>query len=256
MRRLLPPLLVALFLVPVLVGAGAPVASVITAEVQAQSNAHKQQCFVGDSTTAGVGTTGSPWPQMLQMERQFLRYGAFPAGVGGLRCDQIETQVFNLYVVTPAGKTRGCTHVFICCGVNDFMQSFTSAQVYGTGDTNDTDRGPWLRMVRKAQLAGMGVTACTVAPWKGHAQWSAGKQTQQDAFNALVRTTSGIYVADFYAYMGDPADAQALRSATAPTYEGTPPDKLHWGGAGNKRAQQAANESDGGVPGPADGGVL
>lgn len=206
-------------------------------------------CFLGDSITLGVQSPSTPWPQLLGTRRANQRFSVVNLGAGGMRCDELESggtaTCTGCRSFLESVVRRGCTRLFLFCGVNDFMQSKTAAQVYGTGDTNDSDRGPWLRMVRAAQAAGIPVTGATVAPWKGHGQWTTAKQAQQDAFNASVRATSGITVVDFYVSHGDPSDAQALRAVTAPSYAGTPADFLHWGTAGNVAAADKVDATAG-----------
>lgn len=210
---------------------------------------HQLVCFIGDSITQGVQSPSSPWPQILGTRRQGQKFSVINLGKGGMRCDELETggtatcpdcRPFLESIIN-----RGCTRVVIACGVNDVMQGRTLAQIYGTGDTSDADRGPLLRMIRRAQAAFIAVTVTTVAPWKGHGQWTTAKQAVQDALNAAIRTTSGITFVDFYASHGDPTDAQVLRAVTAPSYAGTPADFLHWGTAGNVAAADRVDATPG-----------
>lgn len=219
---------------------GIALACLLAAPAMAQT--HQLVCFVGDSITAGFASPSTPWPQLLATRRIGTKFSVINMGVPGARCDQLES---GLQPVCPGCRpfaeviaNRGCTRIFLFCGVNDVMQGLTFAQIYGTGDTVGT-RGPWLRMVRAAQAAGIPVTVATIAPWKGASLWTSGKQTVQDAVNAAIRTTSGVTLVDLYVAMGEPTDTQALRSATAPSYQGSPADSLHWGVAGNTAAANA-----------------
>lgn len=215
-----------------------------------------QVACVGDSITIGFfsSATMNPWCQLSSIRRVGTNFGTANVGVGGMRCDQLETGNSGAFTAFARLTSQGYTRVVIMCGANDLLQSRTADQIYGTGDTVGT-RGPWLRMVRAAQAAGLAVTVMTVTPLGGASGYTAGPQAEHTTLNSRIRATSGVVVVDAYRALAQTtAIATALatdpgaNASIAGAYTGTPSDGIHPGVAGQSRLADAIDATAGALP--------
>lgn len=195
--------------------------------------------FLGDSTVQGLPFTAGrlAWPQRLQLNRQQQRFAAVNMGVGGLRCDQVETDVFNRDVLV-SGKGRGQTRVVLQCGLNDLLQNRTADQIWGAEGTagapgtpgSSTTPGPMLRMVNALVAAGIPVTVLTATPLGGSYNYPSGVQTEHMSLNARIRAKAGglVTVVDVYRALGQ-TGAIATALATNPGDGVTMPAPFNYG---------------------------
>jgi len=164
--------------------------------------------FTGDSLTAGAGGVTS-WPTKLVAAD--LPVG-FTSANWAVTSKTTAAMVYQWDENTPDYPDV----VFILGGVNDMDQSLTAAVAFANLENIYT----------LAHAAGSTVVALTTSPWGGYVSWSAGKQTQTEALNALVMaSTIPDYTIDLYALMGD-SDPKLLN----PTYNFG--DGLHYSEAG------------------------
>ncbi len=164
--------------------------------------------FSGDSLTSGTGGVTS-WPTKLVAAK--LPVG-FTSDNWAVTTKTTAAMVYQWDENTPNYPKI----VFILGGVNDMDQSLTAAVAFANLENIYT----------LAKASGSIVVALTTTPWGGYVSWSAGKQTQTEALNALVMaSTIPDYKIDLYALMGD-ADPKLLN----PTYDFG--DGLHYTEAG------------------------
>lgn len=214
----------------------------VSSMAAAQVPAAEVVCVVGDSQSKGVAGAAPLWWQYLRVDRPGERFSVAGFGIGGYRCDQLETASFNAQVLSATGTSYGCTRLFIQCGVNDLMQSFTSTQVCGTTESP----GPVRRMATAALAAGIPVVVVNVAPWGANAQWSAAKQTQTEAFNTCVASIPGVTVVDAYTALGQSGSPTLLNTAWDDVSGGA--DGLHWDTEGARALATAVNDTSGALP--------
>lgn len=230
----------------------------------AGAQVHALVCVLGDSTTLGLPWTAGrvAWPQRLQQARQFQRFALINNGVGGLRCDEIETQTLPAFVAS--AKSRGCTRVVVQCGLNDLLQNRTAAQIYGTGSAP----GPYLRIVNAVTGAGIPATVLTASPLGGSYNYPSGVQAEHMDLNARIRAKSGmanpslVTVVDVYRALGQTgpiATALATDPGNGVTMPGTYNfgDGLHYTSGngvvidattGDGRVAEALNATPGALP--------
>lgn len=201
-----------------------PVAELLAPSAQAQT--YQLVCVVGDSESKGVAGASPMYWEYLNADRPSQKFTATGhISIGGRRCDQLLTEVFQVYVVSAAGKSYGCTKVIIQCGVNDAMQSYTADQVCNNANS------PVKTMVTAARTAGIPVILIGVGPWGAHNQWTAAKQTQTLGINTcmqgLATTTSpAVTYVDAYTILGQPGTPTNLNT-NWDDIAGAP-DGLHW----------------------------
>lgn len=123
--------------------------------------------MVGDSITAGFSSSGSGPPVRLG--------AALPAyvadfGVPGASAADCLTN----YRAWVAG--HGYTSLVLLCGVNSLAAGQTAATVMATLTT----------IMDEARAAGLRVTPMGITPWKNSGSWTAGRQTETTALNALL----------------------------------------------------------------------
>lgn len=122
-------------------------------------------------------------------------------------------------------KGRGYSTVVLIGGINNIMTlSHTGAATFTT----------WQAVADEILADGLELVASTAFPFEGSGGWSAGKQTELDAFNAAILAWCATNAAnpklgcfDGYTALEDPGNADAL----LPAYEYT--DHLHLSAAGN-----------------------
>lgn len=217
---------------------------------------------IGDSITQGVPSPNTPWCQLLQADKAGQKVAVINLGIGGTRCDQIESGANTVCPTCPSFAQRitgrGYTRVVLLCGANDLNQGFTADQIFGTGDTVGT-RGPLLRMVRAAEALGIPVTVMTVTPLGSNAWYTGSVPARHMDLNARIRTLASSTVTVVEAYNILATGSGTTVAAAIATYPGdnltmnaswqaTPPDNLHVGAAGNRRLADGINATVGAFP--------
>lgn len=217
---------------------------------------------IGDSITQGVPSPNTPWCQLLQADKAGQKVAVINLGIGGTRCDQIESGANGVCPTCPSFAQRitgrGYTRVFLMCGANDLNQGLTADQIFGTGDTVGT-RGPLLRMVRAAEALGIPVTVMTVTPLGGNAWYTGSVPARHMDLNARIRTLASatVTVVEAYNILATPSTTPvATAISTYPgdnltmnaSWQATPPDNLHVGSAGNRRLADGINATTGAFP--------
>ncbi len=154
--------------------------------------------MLGDSITLGQGgvTTRIPPYVSALMQRPVYNHG-----VGSDTAAQCATR----WASNISGK--GYSSLVVECGVNSLGAGLSAAAIYATLS------GIW----DAARAQGMTVRPMTICPWKNAAGWTAGRQTETEALNTMIRdygTTNSLAVIDCYAGLGgeggDPAVLLAI----------------------------------------------
>lgn len=174
-------------------------------------------CTIGDSLVAGGPILGAnpSWTQLLQTARVGQRFAVVNIGVGGYTVSQIKSVWEAEY------KGRGCTHVTILVGTNNFSAGASAVSV-------ESDLNSLIASVEEdtsGDPAGINVTVCTVPPRGGSASWDGTKETQRLAFRTSLLARSDIVVVDLesMAGTGSPVEmAAAYRTSDFLHFSGTP----------------------------------
>jgi lysophospholipase L1-like esterase len=129
--------------------------------------------------------------------------------------------------------TQGYSTLIFLGGVNDLRAGATAAATYATA----------VQILAAARARGMTVVVVSVTPWGNWFEWTAGKQTETLAYNALLSawaTTNGQTYVDAYTALsaggGTPEDLAAIYDSG---------DGLHPNAAGSVLL---ANTVGGGIP--------
>lgn len=151
--------------------------------------------WLGDSIIAGTGSTPSTPPQQLKAVTD--PGSVFNLATGGYTTTQCATRYASAAVAGGGHRT-----LIWSCGVNDMATGISGAAAWANAQA----------VVAAARAAGLRVIVTSIMPWKNSAGWTAGKQTETDAYNSAASAWAGangaIFV-DLYAAMGggggDPA---------------------------------------------------
>jgi lysophospholipase L1-like esterase len=153
--------------------------------------------FVGDSLTAGFGIAG--WPASLQS------YAPDVLMVNVAASGRTASQILAQW--TANGSQYGnLTKVFVLGGINDIMAGTAGATAFASLED----------IYQAAGVAGVQVIALATTPFGDNVNWTAPRQTELEALNALVlASTDADITIDLYTLMQDPADLDALLPAYA-----------------------------------------
>jgi lysophospholipase L1-like esterase len=165
------------------------------------------------TTIACLGDSLSAlYPTNLQ-DQLGVRYVVTNAGVGGNTAAQMLARWRSDL------RGRGHQKLVLLGGINDLVGDATAAATFATLNT----------IVNEARLDGSSVIWMTVTPFKGSVLWTAGRQTQADALNTMIRAQTGARVLDLNAAMRDAVDPQILDAQWEHT------DHLHFNNLGVDR---------------------
>lgn len=192
--------------------------ALVLAEPPADSDrVHLVECL-GDSLTAGfaVGAANSvAWPQQLRgrVPRNYVPVNFAKAG------SLLATVKWEQW--TRQAKADKASYVVLFAGINDLAADTTGAALWSQMEA----------FAAEVQATGSTVVICTMAPWKASGSWSAGRQTQTEAYNASIRSWANgtsRRLCELYNNMGagDPA-------VLAAAYDGG--DGIHFSIAGHAK---------------------
>ena len=184
----------------------------------------KRILCLGDSITYGWGTFSvqRAYPERLQdalLARDGAGWNVYNRGVSGEGTTGVlgrwNNGTFSGGVQeegplrTLAPSIEGGWHtVVLLIGVNDVSSGAPALSIVTNITTLATD----------ALSLGARVAVCSIAPWKGHPLWTAGKQLVQDDVRTQLQTWAAAdpsqrAFVDVYTALGDPGDPNALLPA-------------------------------------------
>jgi lysophospholipase L1-like esterase len=159
---------------------------------------------LGDSILAGSAVTRIPATVLANRLGPLWRATNF--AVGGARVATGSPQVSSQWSSTTAGaKRRGYNFIVLLAGINDIDNDYGAAATYAD-----------LAAIYDDVLADYGnrLICCTVTPWKGNSQYSAGREVERLALNesirAYVAAHSNAYLVELAGIAADPADPEAM----------------------------------------------
>lgn len=127
-----------------------------------------QSVWIGDSIPGGTGSL--PLDPVLQL-RGLTGKWVTNAGVGGNTTAQCAARYTSTY-------QTGYPRIIWLCGVNSMIAGVTGAQA-----ATDTQA-----VLADARSRGYKVIVVGITPWKGYVSWTAGRQTETDAYNSAMST--------------------------------------------------------------------
>ena len=161
--------------------------------------------WLGDSITAGNVSSPTRPPYSLQLElSQRVNSTSRIVMNGGFGGDNAAAMLvrWNAYFAT-----QGYSTLIFLGGVNDLRTGTSAATIYAT----------IIQILDAARVRGMSVVVVSVTPWGNWAEWTAGRQTETLALNALLSawaTTNGQTYVDAYTALsaggGTPEDLAAI----------------------------------------------
>ena len=150
--------------------------------------------YVGNSLTSG-GTGGERWPNKLT---------PLPAGITNVVYAISGSNAASSLAQWRAYRPPYPARIFVLSGINDIIAGTSAAATFASLST----------MYAEAKAAGVNVVAMTHPPFGNYVSWSAPKQAELEALNALVMASTDVDVkVDFYAVMGQggtPEDLAAI----------------------------------------------
>ncbi|MFN7131185.1 MAG: SGNH/GDSL hydrolase family protein, partial [Myxococcales bacterium] len=188
------------------------------AAVQGRTKATTFVAAIGDSITAGSGTTAYPY-------RLGVRLGANYQIANEGNPGYTASQVLGIWRSNVRG--RGYDRIVVLAGVNDVREGATAAATFASLQT----------IYEEALADGLKVVAVTVLPWKGYGD-TPEELAETDALNASIRSYAGganYTVVDGYADFDD--GTGTMKSA----YDSG--DHLHPNAAGFDRLAELVKEA-------------
>lgn len=161
--------------------------------------------WLGDSITSGNTSSPARPPYTLQAAlSERVNSTSRIVMNGGFGGDNVAAMLvrWNAYFAT-----QGYSTLIFLGGVNDLRASATAAATYATA----------VQILDSARARGMTVVVVSVTPWGNWFEWTAGKQTETLAYNALLSawaTANGQTYVDAYTALsaggGTPEDLAAI----------------------------------------------
>jgi lysophospholipase L1-like esterase len=211
---------------PLFAGTSAALIAQLTADINLAAISQTAIICLGDSTTQGSDSCNQSWPTQLFALLTAAHPNAYfvgNRGTGGQLASLMQSSIWPSFIKGKFWSQLAGKILIIDAGINDILNGVAGATVWTSSVKVIAD---------DAAAAGLTVSLTTLMPFSGYAGWTAPFQTEQQAFNTLVKG-NGVYpYFDAYAAMGSSVD----------------PTKLSVAGGGNTNPDYATKDG-GGVDG-------